>query len=139
MPLTVQVVTPDREVVVCEDANLVIAKGIEGDIGIMAGHAPVLIALNVGPLTIVREGGERSVMAVDGGFLQMSNDAAIVLAEYVALPAEIDIEATRAEIADLERRLAGAEHADADVTAAAEKAQLARAKAMEEVFQIEKM
>lgn len=132
MPLTVQVVTPDREVVVCDDATLVIAKGLEGDIGIMAGHEPVLIALAVGPLTIVRE-NRRDVMAVDGGFLQMANDTAIVLAEYVALPHEIDIEATRAEIAELERRI----QTDSDAEEA--KRQLARARALEAVHAIERM
>ena len=45
MPLKVSIVTPEREVEVCDDATLVIAKGIEGDIGIMPGHTPVLIAL----------------------------------------------------------------------------------------------
>jgi F-type H+-transporting ATPase subunit epsilon len=132
MPLSVQVVTPDRQVTVCEDAELVIAKGLEGDIGIMGGHAPVLIALAVGPLTIVRP-NSRDVMAVDGGFLLMNRDQLIVLAEYVALPNEIDIEATRAEIADLERRLQG------DTEADGLRNQLARAKALEAVHAIERM
>lgn len=132
MPLSVQVVTPDRQVVVADDAELVIAKGLEGDIGIMAGHAPVLIALAVGPLTIVRP-DRRDVMAVDGGFLLMNRNMLIVLAEYVALPAEIDIEATRAEIAELERRLAE------DTEADGMRRQLARAKALEAVHSIERM
>jgi F-type H+-transporting ATPase subunit epsilon len=132
VPLTVQVVTPDREVVVADDATLVIAKGLEGDIGIMAGHAPVLIALAVGPLTIVR-GERRDVMAVDGGFLVMNKDLLIVLAEYVALPAEIDIDATRAEIDELERRI----QADGDAEEA--RKSLARARALEAVHGIEKM
>ncbi|MCA1833501.1 MAG: ATP synthase F1 subunit epsilon [Actinomycetota bacterium] len=133
MPFTVQVVTPDREVSVCDDAKLLIAKGIEGDIGIMAGHAPVLIALSVGPLTLVREGDVRQTMVVDGGFLQMNGETAIVLAEYVILPQEIDIEATRAEITELERRIA------ADGEAVEEKSRLARAKAIEAVHGIERM
>jgi len=54
MPLTVQVVTPEREVVVADDATLVIARGVEGEVGIMPGHTPMLIALSVGPLTLVR-------------------------------------------------------------------------------------
>jgi F-type H+-transporting ATPase subunit epsilon len=132
VPLKVQVVTPDREIVVADDAELVIAKGLEGDIGIMAGHAPVLIALAIGPLTIVRP-DRRDVMAVDGGFLVMNSDTCIVLGEYIALPHEIDIERTRAEIAELERRIA----ADGDAEEA--KRSLARAKALEAVHGIEKM
>jgi F-type H+-transporting ATPase subunit epsilon len=105
VPLTVQIVTPEREVVVCDDATLVIARGIEGEVGIMPGHAPLLIALSVGPLTLVREGDRREVLAVDGGFLQVSRDQVIVLAEYAVLPSEIDVGQTEAEIAELKSRL----------------------------------
>lgn len=112
MPLTVQIVTPEREVVVAEDATLVIAKGVEGDVGIMTGHAPLLIALGTGPLTLVREGNRRDVIAIDGGFLQVSRDQVIVLAEYAMLPSEIDVGRTEAEIAELRQRLAS--EADAE-------------------------
>lgn len=106
MALTVQVVTPEREVVVCDDAVLVIARGIEGEVGIMPGHTPLLIALSVGALTLVREGNRREVIAVDGGFLQVSRDQVIVLAEYAVLPSEVDVGVTEAEIAELRSRLA---------------------------------
>ena len=105
MPLTVQIVTPEREVQVAEDATLVIAKGVEGDVGIMPGHAPLLIALGVGPLTIVHEGNQRDIIAIDGGFLQVSRDQVIVLAEYAILPEEIDVGQTEAEIAELRQRI----------------------------------
>ena len=105
MPLTVQIVTPEREVVVADDATLVIAKGVEGDVGIMSGHAPLLIALGIGPLTLVREGNRREVIAIDGGFLQVSRDQVIVLAEYAIMPSEIDVGQTEAEIAELRQRL----------------------------------
>ena len=123
MPLTVQVVTPEREVVVCDDATLVIARGIEGEVGIMPGHAPLLIELSIGPLTLVREGNRREVIAVDGGFLQVSRDQVIVLAEYAILPSEVDVAATESEIAELKSRLL-AEAESEDV-----KRRLARAEA----------
>jgi len=104
VPLTVQIVTPEREVVVADDATLVIARGIEGEVGIMPGHAPLLIALSVGPLTIV-SADRREVLAVDGGFLQCSRDQVIVLAEYAVLPSEVDVGRTEAEIAELKSRL----------------------------------
>jgi F-type H+-transporting ATPase subunit epsilon len=85
--------------------ELVVARGVEGEVGIMPGHAPLLIALGVGPLTMVRAGGRREVMAVDGGFLQVSRDQVIVLAEYAVLPEEVDIAATEAEIAELRERI----------------------------------
>jgi F-type H+-transporting ATPase subunit epsilon len=112
VPLTVQVVTPEREVVVCDDATLVIARGIEGEVGIMPGHTPLLIALSVGPLTLVREGNRREVIAVDGGFLQVSRDQVIVLAEYAVLPSEVDVGATEAEIAELRAKIAAEAESD---------------------------
>jgi F-type H+-transporting ATPase subunit epsilon len=105
MPLTIQIVTPEREVVVADDAELVIARGVEGEVGIMPGHVPMLIALSSGPLTMVHAGGRREVLAVDGGFLQVSRDRVIVLAEYAVLPHEVDIGATEAEIAELRQRI----------------------------------
>jgi F-type H+-transporting ATPase subunit epsilon len=105
VPLTVQIVTPEREVVVCDDAELVIARGIEGEVGIMPGHIPLLIALSVGPLTMVRAGGRREVLAIDGGFLQVSRDQVIVLAEYAVAPGEIDRAANEAEITELRAKL----------------------------------
>jgi F-type H+-transporting ATPase subunit epsilon len=112
VPLTVQIVTPEREVVVCDDATLVIAKGVEGDVGIMPGHTPLLIALGIGPLTLVREGNRRDIIAIDGGFLQVSRDQVIVLAEYAILPSEIDVGQTEAEIAELRQRLASEAEAE---------------------------
>jgi F-type H+-transporting ATPase subunit epsilon len=125
--LTVQIVTPEREVVVADDATLVIAKGVEGDVGIMAGHAPLLIALGIGPLTLVREGNRRDVIAIDGGFLQVSRDQVIVLAEYAILPEEIDVGQTEAEIAELRQRLSAEAEAE-DV-----KRRLARAEMVQAV------
>ena len=127
MPLTVQVVTPEREVEVSDDAELVVARGVEGEVGIMPGHAPLLIALGVGPLAIVHAGGRREVLAVDGGFLQVSRDQVIVLAEFAVRPSEIDAAGTQARIEDLRRRLS------ADAEAEDLKRQLARAELVDAV------
>jgi F-type H+-transporting ATPase subunit epsilon len=127
VPLTVQVVTPEREVEVSDDAELVIARGIEGEVGVMPGHAPLLISLGMGPLTIVHEGGRREVLAVDGGFLQVSRDQVIVLAEYAVIPSEIDSTATQGRIDELKRRVA--EQAEAEDL----KRQLAREELVHEI------
>lgn len=104
MPLSVQVVTPEREVSVADDATFVLAHGIEGDVGILPGHAPLLIALGVGELAIAR-GEQRDTMLVDGGFLQVKDDKVIVLAEYAVLPAELSAPQVSAEVDELRRRL----------------------------------
>jgi F-type H+-transporting ATPase subunit epsilon len=96
----------------------------------MPGHAPLLIALGVGPLAIVHQGGRREVLAVDGGFLQVSRDQVIVLAEYAVRPSEIDVAATETKIDDLKRRIA------AEAEAEDLKRQLARAELVQAVARL---
>jgi F-type H+-transporting ATPase subunit epsilon len=122
--LEVHVVTPEREVW-SGDATLVVARGVEGDVGIMAQHAPLLIRLAVGPLTVRRE-GEDLLAVVDGGFLHVTSaDEATrvdVLATSVALAGDIDVAAEQERKADAESRLATARD-DAEAAAELAKAQ----------------
>ena len=124
MSLEVHVVTPEREVW-SGDATLVVARGVEGDVGIMAQHAPLLIRLAVGPLTVRRE-GEDLLAVVGGGFLHVTSaDEATrvdVLATSVALAGDIDVAAEQERKADAESRLATARD-DAEAAAELAKAQ----------------
>ncbi len=72
MPLEVHIVSPEREVFSGE-ADMVVAKGTEGDVGILAGHAPMLVALAEHPIRVIQPGGERR-FEVDGGFLHVSTE-----------------------------------------------------------------
>ena len=129
MPLTVEVVTPEREVTVCDDATFVLAHGTEGDVGILPSIAPMLIALGVGPMKI--EQGEReSHILVDGGFLQVKDDKVIVLAEYAVLPKEVTAQSVSDRIDELKRKiLADAENEQA-------KRELARQEALHRMLRI---
>ena len=124
MSLEVHVVTPEREVW-SGDATLVVARGVEGDVGIMAQHAPLLIRLAVGPLTVRRE-GEDLLAVVDGGFLHVTSAEEAtrvdVLATSVALADDIDVAAEQARKADAESRLATTRD-DAEAAAELAKAQ----------------
>lgn len=108
MALDVHLVTPEREVW-SGAATMVVARGQEGDVGILSGHAPMLMPLAIGPLFIHQESGVVSV-AVDGGFLHVTSrggDSRVdILAEHAELQSEIDIEAARALQAEAERRIA---------------------------------
>jgi F-type H+-transporting ATPase subunit epsilon len=129
VPLTVEVVTPEREVTVCDDATFVLAHGTEGDVGILPSMAPMLIALGVGPMKI--EQGERdSNILIDGGFLQVKDDKVIVLAEYAVLPEEVTAQGVSDRIDDLKRKiLADAENEQA-------KRELARQEALHRMLRI---
>ena len=70
--LEVHVVTPEREVW-SGSAQMVVAHGVEGDVGILVGHAPLLIRLTNAPLRIQREDGRWEQMAVEGGFMHVTS------------------------------------------------------------------
>lgn len=108
-PFEVFLVTPEREVWSGE-ATIVIARGTEGELGIMNGHVPVLIQLAIGPLFIdPADGSGRIAAAVDGGFLHaVTNEGKTrvdVLAEFAELAPEIDAEKARRDREEAERRL----------------------------------
>ncbi len=117
MPLEVHFVTPEREVWSGE-ASMIIARGVEGEVGILGGHAPLLIRLGIGPLRIQRA-GEELCSVVDGGFLHVTSEGGAtrvdVMASQAELESEIDLDAARRSKEDAERRLAQADDAEASV------------------------
>jgi len=95
--LHVALVVPDRELWSGE-ADMVIAKTTEGDIGILAGHSPVFGVLAEGSLVEIL-GGEVPVRAaVSGGFLSVTDDRVSVLAAQAQLSAEVDTEQAKREL-----------------------------------------
>ena len=104
MALEVHVVTPEREVW-AGDADEVIAHGVDGDVGILPGHAPLLAQLAIGPLQIQRGEGEWVRAVVDGGFLHVSTEEGAtrvdVLATNAQLESEIDAAAVRTRLEEL--------------------------------------
>jgi F-type H+-transporting ATPase subunit epsilon len=107
--LEVHVVSPEREVW-SGNADMVVAKGTDGDVGIMAGHAPMLVSLAVHPVRIL-EGKRQHLILVDGGFLHVTpaeeTTRVDILAEHAALPEEIDVGAARARAEELRQRVEG--------------------------------
>jgi len=92
--LDVELVAADHEVWSGE-ARLVSAKTVEGEIGIMADHEPLLSVLQSGPVTIRTEEGPDIVAAVHGGFISVAANKVKVLAETAELAEEIDVERAR--------------------------------------------
>src|SRR5918995_5862988 len=109
MALDVHLVTPERELW-AGPAQMVIAHGTDGMVGILAGHAPLLIRLSISPIRIQLEDDRWVVAAVDGGFLHVTSaedsTRVDVLASYAELSEEIDREAARARVGGGQARLA---------------------------------
>ncbi len=91
--LNVRVVSAER-VVFTGDADMVVAPGAMGVLGILLRHASLLTSLNPGVLRI-RQGDDETVMAVSGGFLEVNNNRVEVLTDAAERAEEID--AARAE------------------------------------------
>lgn len=106
--LQVELVAADR-LVWSGDASMVIARTIEGDIGILAGHEPTLSLLVDGVVDIQTVEGETWVAAVSAGFLSVAGDRISILAEYAEMSHDIDLEQARAE---LERARSAGGHED---------------------------
>lgn len=87
--LNVQVVAADRSVW-SGTAESLVAKTTEGEIGILAGHEPVLALLAPGVVRVKVSATETVSAAVPGGFLSMSEDTVMVLAEQVTLADEVN-------------------------------------------------
>src|SRR5437764_11472237 len=105
----VEVVTAEQELYSGE-ADIVIAPGTEGELGILPKHAALLTTLKVGELLIKLSGAEEPLF-VSGGFLEVSNNSVTVLAETAEHAEEID--EARAE-ADRRRAQESLEQAESD-------------------------
>ena len=106
--IQVRVVTPER-VVWTGEATSLIARGGQGEVGILPGHAPLLMDLGIGILR-VDDDGALTRAAVHGGFLHVLSDEgetmADVLAEAAELPGEVDLPRAERARDDAERQVA---------------------------------
>ena len=76
-----ELVTPDK-LVLSGDFHMVVVPGVEGDSGIMAGHAPYMTTLKNGDIAVYRTAGAQPErIAVSGGFAEVSDKGLTVLAE----------------------------------------------------------
>jgi F-type H+-transporting ATPase subunit epsilon len=124
MAVEVHLVTPEREVW-SGQVDMVVARGVDGEVGILAGHAPLLIRLAVGTLRMMTEGTER-LAVVDGGFLHVTTDDGVTRVDVLATSADLasELDGTSAQ-ARLDAARQRAEETDDD----AAQAELARASA----------
>jgi F-type H+-transporting ATPase subunit epsilon len=104
--LHVELVAADRTVWSGE-ANMVIARTTEGDIGVLPNHAPTLSLMVDGVVEVNTAEGEVWVAAVDAGFLSVAENRVSVLSEHAEMSHEIDLEKARQ---DLERAQTAGEH-----------------------------
>ncbi|MCH6567544.1 MAG: F0F1 ATP synthase subunit epsilon [Nitrospinae bacterium] len=103
--LQLDVVTPEG-VVVATEVDEVVAPGPGGEFGVLPGHTPFLVLLDVGEVRYQSERGEER-LSVAHGFAEVTPDRVIILAESCERPDEIDVDRARAALERAEARLAG--------------------------------
>jgi F-type H+-transporting ATPase subunit epsilon len=86
VPLQVELVAADRRVW-SGAATMVIARTVEGDMGVLPGHAPVLAVLAPGELRITPTSGEVISVTAEGGFLSVEHDRVTVVSDQAAVVA----------------------------------------------------
>jgi F-type H+-transporting ATPase subunit epsilon len=94
--LHVELVAADRTVWSGE-ASMVIARTVEGDVGILRGHTPILSLLTEAAIEIASADGVVHA-AVEGGFISVANDRVSILSEGALLAEEIKVDEARAEL-----------------------------------------
>ena len=87
---------------------MVVARGVDGEVGILPGHAPLLIELAIAPVRILEGDRDRGMILVDGGLLHVTpgeeETRVDVLAEHAQLPDEVDPGEARARVEEVRRR-----------------------------------
>jgi F-type H+-transporting ATPase subunit epsilon len=122
MTLQVEVVSPER-ILWTGEADRVIARTIGGgEIAFLTGHAPFVGALDIGTVRVHCEDGTDEVIAVHGGFVEVSHDRVTVLSDVAEVASQIDVERARSA-ADRAETALRIEH-DAEVEAALRRARV---------------
>jgi len=112
--LQVEVVSPER-ILWTGEAEMVTARTIGGgDIAFLTGHAPFVGALDVGRVTVRPEEGPDELVAVHGGFVEVSNNRVTILSDVAELASQIDVARAQAAADRAEAALRSAHDAEAE-------------------------
>ncbi len=110
MPLTLEIVTPDARVY-SDTIDTVVIPTVEGEVGILPGHIPLLTQVEHGELR-VSKGNDTLLLAISGGFAAVDGDRVQVLAEHAITEEKIDEKAVEAALKRAEQELAEAKDID---------------------------
>ncbi len=110
MPLTLEIVTPEAKVY-SDTIDSVVVPTVEGEIGVLPGHIPLLTQVADGELRVTK-GASTQLLAVSGGFAEIEGDCVRVLAEHAVDEAKIDENAVEAAMKRAEQELKDAKNID---------------------------
>lgn len=124
-PFRFRLITPEG-VFYDGDVEYLGVRGRDGDMGILAGHLPIVTPLKVAPVE-VQAGADRLKFAVHGGFLEVGPEGAVVLAQIAEAAGDISVERARSALSRARQRLSGTDASvDQERAVSAEARALAR-------------
>ncbi|WP_069650579.1 F0F1 ATP synthase subunit epsilon [Caloranaerobacter ferrireducens] len=100
---TLEIVTPDRKFFE-DEVEMVIVRGVEGDIGILKNHTPLVTPLSIGRIRI-KKNGEFKEAAIAGGYIEVSKNKTTVITDAAEWPEEIDVKRAEEAKKRAEQRL----------------------------------
>ncbi|GAB4281001.1 MAG: hypothetical protein Kow0056_16030 [Coriobacteriia bacterium] len=103
-----EIITPER-IIYTDEAQMVVAPTIDGEIGILPLHAPLVSVLKPGEVRVKVDSENTEWVAVSGGYIQVHEDKVIILADDAALAGQIDVEEARRRKERIEARLSEAQ------------------------------
>jgi F-type H+-transporting ATPase subunit epsilon len=126
MPLTIEIVTPERVVFSESGVDSVTVPGSEGELTLLPQHAALMTALQPGPL-VFRKAGVETDVALSGGFMEIRDDKVTILADTAERSDEIDLARAEEARQKAASQLATREH-DIDIASAMAALQRAQAR-----------
>ena len=105
MPMMLEIITAERQVF-SDEVDMVVAPGIDGLLGILPRHAPLMTMLKPGALTVRKAGEEDMYVAVSGGFMEVLGNRVSILADACERSDEIDEERAQQAVHRAQERLA---------------------------------
>jgi F-type H+-transporting ATPase subunit epsilon len=112
--LHVEVVSPER-ILWTGDADMIVARTVGGgEIAFLTGHAPFVGALDIGTVKVHPAEGPDELIAVHGGFVEVSHDRVTILSDVAELASQIDVNRARAAADRAEAALRHEQDADAE-------------------------
>jgi F-type H+-transporting ATPase subunit epsilon len=103
MKFQLEIVTPERTFF-SDEVEMVIVRGIEGDLAILKNRAPLITPLSIGKLRIFKDGEER-IAAVVEGYVTVGKDKTTIITDAAEWPEEIDVERAQEAKVRAEKRL----------------------------------
>ena len=110
MALTLEIVTPEARVY-SDTVETVVIPTVEGEIGILPGHIPLLTQVGAGELRVVKN-GKTELLAVGNGFAEIDGDKVSILAESAIAEEKIDVDAAEKAMQRAEEALRGKDSLD---------------------------